>query len=67
MTENSIVRDNLMNEKGYSPYCGAEVCFKGMPRTTFNGYQFKCSCGWVSEFPLKFIKRYRDKWNLKTV
>ena len=31
--ENSIVRNNLMNEKGYTPYCGDDNCRKRMPRT----------------------------------
>lgn len=61
----SIVRDNLMNQKGYSPYCGNIRCFFGMPRTTFNGEQFTCRCGWVSGFPKGFIKEYKEKWELK--
>ena len=60
----SVVRDNLMNEKGYSPYCGA-MC-KWMPRTYFDGEQFVCpDCGWRSEFPADFIATYKKKWNLK--
>jgi hypothetical protein len=61
--KNSIVRKNLMNEEGYTPYCGKINCSHNMPRTTFNGSQFKCSCGWVSEFPLDFIIEYKKKWN----
>lgn len=60
----SVVRDNLMNEQGYSPYCGA-MC-KYMPRTYFDGEQFVCpDCGWRSEFPADFIAAYKKKWNLK--
>ena len=60
----SIVRNNLMTRKGYSPYCGNPKC-SIMPRTTFNGNQFTCSCcGWVSEFDEEFIKTYKTKWSL---
>lgn len=59
----SIVRDNLMNEKGYSPYCGSMgPC--ALPRTHFDGEQFFCKhCGWRSGFPEKFINEYKKKWN----
>ena len=61
---NSIVRENLMNEPGYSPYCGA-MC-KWMPRTRFNGKQFVCpDCGWVSSFPKEFIDEYKKKRGLQ--
>lgn len=62
---NYTVRDNLMNTKHYSPYCGGDYCSK-MPRTKFNGKQFYCDyCGWVSEFPQDFIISYKEKWELK--
>lgn len=67
MKETSVVRKNLMNEAGYTAYCGAmEKCTKGMPRTKWdsNKGQFTCSCGWVSQYPEDFIKRYRAKWNI---
>ena len=59
----STVRDNLINKKGYSPYCGdMTVC--NSPRAPFNGKQFECpSCGWVSSFEDSFIKEYKIKWN----
>ena len=58
----SIVRENLMTEKNYSPYCGSNTC-KSMPRAKFNGEQFVCpSCGWISEFPIEFIAEYKNKW-----
>lgn len=65
MTEESIVRENLMTEEGYSPYCGAENCYLRMPRTKWDSSlnQFTCSCGWVSNFPADFIQRYKQKWN----
>lgn len=59
----SIVRRNLMEREGYSPYCGGE-CLQ-MPRTQFDGQQFKCSCGWRSEFPSDFIHKYKEKWSRK--
>lgn len=69
--ENSIVRENLMNEKGYTGYCGSELCLprtdyspQRWPRTVFHGEQFVCpKCSWVSEFPKDFIDRYKKKWN----
>jgi len=62
--EKSIVRDNLINVEGYSPYCGNHECVK-TPRTVFYGRQFRCeSCGWVSEFPSDFIEKYIKKWGL---
>lgn len=61
----SIVRSNLLNEKGYSPYCGNVKC-RVMPRTTFNGKQFKCGCcGWESSFPEDFITTYKSMWDIK--
>ena len=61
----SIVRDNLMNQEGYAPYCGNDKCtkmaFEG--RTHFTGSQFKCDrCGWESQFEDEFIKQYKEKW-----
>lgn len=61
----SIVRDNLMKEKYYTPYCGGEDCII-MPRTHFNGEQFQCrSCRWVSNFDDDFIRRYKENWNIR--
>ena len=59
----SIVRDNLMNEKGYKPYCGrAGRCSGYWPRTVFTGSQFRCeSCGWQSNFEPEFIANYKAK------
>ena len=65
--ENTIVRENLMTRKGYTPYCGNDNC-SVMPRTIFNGKQFKCPfCNWISEFPNDFITKYKDKWNEKEI
>jgi hypothetical protein len=57
----SIVRDNILNRPGYTPYCGgAGMC--GMPRTEFDGEQFKCPhCGWRSGFEAEFIERYKAR------
>jgi hypothetical protein len=57
----SLVRRNLLTEKGYSPYCGAEKCFAHWPRTVFNGKQFRCRCGWESQFDADFIERYKKE------
>lgn len=59
MPESTIVRENLMTRPGYSPYCGNMECAAGMPRTRFDGRQFRCSCGWRSGFPEDFITRYK--------
>lgn len=58
----SIVRDNLMERPGYTPYCGSEKCPYGMPRTRFVNRQFQCSCGWRSGFEPEFIVKYEAKW-----
>lgn len=71
MTELTIIRENLMNEKNYSPYCGNNIhrhkiggCFN--PRTYFNGKQFVCpNCNWTSNFPDDFIERYKMKWKIE--
>jgi len=61
----SIVRENLMTQKGYTPYCGEPDCHI-MPRTFFDGEQFNCPlCHWKSEFDEKFIKEYKAKWRIK--
>lgn len=57
----SIVRQNLLSVPGYTPYCGnAEKCTHLMPRTKFNGQQFECECGWVSQFEPEFIDDYKN-------
>jgi predicted RNA-binding Zn-ribbon protein involved in translation (DUF1610 family) len=66
----SIVRENLLNEEGYVPYCGNIDAYAvgrcHMPRTRFDGKQFVCpTCGWHSEFPNDFIAEYKKKWGLK--
>lgn len=62
----STVRENLMKQPGYAPYCGGAM-EKGstcsMPRTSWDGEQFKCSCGWRSQFPADFIAEYKAKWH----
>lgn len=64
--EDSIIRNNLMNEKVYTPYCGDDNCRKGMPRTKLDAQkeQFVYSCGWVSKFTPDFIKRYKVRWQI---
>lgn len=58
----SIVRENLMTRKGYSPYCGNTECRFHMPRTRYIGGQFQCGCGWRSSFDDEFINAYEAKW-----
>lgn len=59
----STVRRNLLEQEGYSPYCGNTNCTRQWPRAHFNGKQFECSCGWVSEFDQEFIELYKKTWN----
>jgi hypothetical protein len=65
MQEESVIRENLMTEKDYTPYCGSMFCKYHSPRSVYDQEkeQFTCKCGWVSKFPADFIKRYRDKWS----
>lgn len=58
----SIVRDNLMTQPGYTPYCGGDDCTLRWPRTRFDGKQFACSCGWHTTFEDEFIESYKAKW-----
>lgn len=66
LNQNSVVRHNLMNERGYRPYCGVYNCKCGMPRTRWNSKkeQFVCQCGFVTEFPKEFILEYKKRWNI---
>lgn len=60
--EETLVQQNLMTREYYAPYC---LACSTMLRVKFNGDQFVCSkCGWVSKFPLDFIKRYKKRWSL---
>ena len=69
MTESSIVRQNLMDNKNYRPYCmnqGArgkgDGCYN--PRMEYRSVdgQFICPhCKTITEFPEDFIKRYKEK------
>jgi hypothetical protein len=60
----SIVRENLMKDANYRPYCGNGYCGGMMPRTVWTGSQFKCySCHWISQFPEDFIAEYKAKWH----
>lgn len=61
----SIVRRNLMERPNYTPYCGAKNCPYRWPRTVFDGQQFKCQCGFRSNFEREFIAEYMGKWNIK--
>lgn len=52
------VRYNLATEPYYEPYCGNNNHI-GLSRAHWDGEQFKCVCGWRSEFPAEFIKAYK--------
>lgn len=55
----SVVRRNLLSDPHYTPYCGNENCRHRWPRTTFNGSQFVCRCGWASQFEAEFITQVK--------
>ena len=62
----SIVRENLMSQPGYQPYCGGEKC-RIMPRTKWSAFysQFVCPiCEWRSSFEPAFIAEYKAKWGI---
>lgn len=63
--EISTVRDNIMSDEYYTPYCGSFTCNLRSPRTNWSGKQkqFTCKCGWSSNFPQNFIKRYISKYD----
>lgn len=56
-----------MNRKGYTPYCGADKCSYGIPRTVWSTrlQQFKCPCGWCSSFETEFIDKVKKFQELK--
>lgn len=63
MKEETILRENLMNDVNYSAFCGSMECPLEMPKSTFNKkrQQFICGCGAISIFPIEFIQRYKRK------
>lgn len=62
MREISIVRQNLVDDEYYRPYCGSQKkC--SWPRTVRTWTGFKClECGWESLMPIEFMDRYNKKW-----
>lgn len=54
-----IIKTNLMNLEGYTPLCGNGNCQK---RTSFNGAQFICACGWSTLLDKEFVSKYIQKW-----
>lgn len=61
----SVVRYNILTRPNYSPYCGASKCSYGILRTSFDGKQFSCKCGWQSGFEPEFIEQYKAKWGIQ--
>lgn len=57
----SIVRENLLKDKNYRPYCGNSI-FNCMTRVELRpDGQFICpNCKWISSFPEDFIKLYKE-------
>lgn len=62
MPEKTTVRQNMMKDKNYRPYCGQMSEFNNcsLPRV---GKNFKCpECGFELVFEKEFFERYRAKW-----
>jgi hypothetical protein len=54
----SIVRDNILNDAKYAPYC---MNCNSMRRMFFNGSQFKCpECGCETQFEKEFIDKVNE-------
>ena len=51
----SLIRENILKDNNYTPYCGSNNCYLTWPRTKFDGEQFVCDCGWRSAFEKEFI------------
>lgn len=66
MEELSIVRQNLIDDKNYRPYCGSMHYGCYQPRTELRtDGQFICpNCKWISSFEDDFVKRYKEKHDL---
>ncbi len=59
---NTIVRRNMIADKNYTGYCGADPKKCSWPRTRWDNKlgQTVCpECGSVSQFPADFIALYR--------
>lgn len=50
----SIVRQNLLKDPAYAPYC--MTCSR-MTRMSWTGSQFRCQCGAQTAFEPEFIER----------
>lgn len=66
----SVVRNNLMNRPGYAPYCMGvrpgmpdSSCATALVRMRWDGQQFACACGSLTDFPEEFITLYRERWH----
>ncbi|CAB4187999.1 hypothetical protein UFOVP1169_40 [uncultured Caudovirales phage] len=57
----SLVRENLLTRKGYTPYCGGDYSRCRLPRLVFDGDQFKCphGCGFRTNYDPEFIEQYK--------
>ena len=58
MKEESILGQNLIDDKNYRPYCGAVISFCYNPRTELrpDGQFIFPNCKWISSFPEDLIK-----------
>ncbi len=49
----------LLTHKCESPPCEAKDCRFSWPRTAFDGEQFKCLCGWRTNYSKEFIEKWK--------
>lgn len=70
MEELTVVRQNLMDNINYRPYCGSlykDNCYQPRTELRTDG-QFICpNCKWISKYDDDFILRYKQKHNLKQI
>lgn len=65
MAEDSIVRQNMIDNENYRPYC---MKCSGLQRMNMrlDNLQLQCpKCITITSFPSDFIDRYKTKHNLK--
>lgn len=62
----SLIRNNLMYQKDYAPYCGNAYPVCHNPRAHWDEEEksHKCTtCGWKPTFDQAFYQEYKAKWH----
>lgn len=62
----SYISHMLLTKKDFTPNCGKDWCVVGGGPTKWDGkkQQFRCHCGWCSNYEKRFIKLYIERWQL---